>query len=70
MALLEITADDRAAAARYGAVNRFGFLVATGWEPQGRKLVPFFHYSTGKRVSLLALPDGHERYARLYPTQH
>lgn len=56
MALLEITADDRAAVEHYGKVREWGCLVATGWEPEGRYSVPWFQFANGKRVNL-GLPD-------------
>ena len=69
MPLLEITPDDRDAASRFGQERGYGCLLATGWQEKGRCLEPFFHFSSGKRVTLGELPDGPERYARLYPPQ-
>lgn len=65
MALLEITSDDRAAASCYGKDRNWGALVATGWEQEGRRLVPCFHFANGLRVNLLYLPDGPERWRQM-----
>ena len=66
MTLLQISHDDRAAAERYGLEREYGVLVATGWEEEGRALVPWFQFANGKRVKLFDLPDGPDRWRRMY----
>jgi len=66
MAVLQITADDLAAAESYGNVRQWGCVVATGWQEAGRALVPSFQFANGKRITLLDLSDGPERWRRMY----
>jgi hypothetical protein len=41
-------------------------LVATGWESEGRYSVPWFQFANGQRINLFFLPDGPDRWRRMY----
>jgi hypothetical protein len=67
MATLTITSEDREAAQQYANDNGWGRLVATGWEQDGPYHVPWFHFSNGgKRLTAYALPDGVDKWRRVY----